>query len=241
MKPVCAPLTPPECCAMSVGAACMILADKKTAFQLTDRPVLIKGIASGSDTLRTADRRDCEPLLLPHQNPSIFAGRSEYPEFKNFRATNMAAYLAYHMAGIKNPLKDFDYGEDHDAFSISTLQSLEDIGLAEPGRGYEFIENGHAEFEGKLPMNLSGGLLGGWHPVGATGIIQLSHVFWQIRHEWAKFMADEKYWEQFGKKKPRDFRDLQLKNVKRGFGISHAGTGSHVTFTILEKGWKNAA
>jgi len=236
-KPIADPITPYECCAMGVGATCLILADKKTAFQLTDRPVRIAGIASGSDTLRTADRRNHPPLLLPHEDPSIFARFEDYPGFTSFRAARMAAYLAYHMAGIKNPTKDFDFGETHTAFSISDLQTFEDIGLTLPGHGMDFVNGGDMYHEGRLPINLSGGLIGGTHAVGQTGIWQLAHAFWQIRGEWAKFLADEKYWHRFGKRKPQNFRDLQIKKVKRGFVISHAGTGSHVVFMIPERGW----
>ena len=46
----------------------------------------------------------------------------------------------------------------HDAFTISDVQTYEDIGLRPYGRGREFIDSGDAYFEGRLPTNLSGGL-----------------------------------------------------------------------------------
>ena len=75
------------------------------------------------------------------------------------------------------------------------------------------------------------------HSVGATGIFQIAEIFWQIRNEWEKFHADEKYWNKYGKTKPKDFKSLQVPNATRGMAISHAGTGSHVTALILERGW----
>jgi acetyl-CoA C-acetyltransferase len=42
-------------------------------------------------------------------------------------------------------------------------------------------------------------------------------------------------WERFGKKKPDDWQSLQLPNPKRGLAISHAGVGSHVVCSVLEK------
>lgn len=238
LKAVSGELTPPECCAMSTGASCLILADEEVAFRFTDKPVLVKGIGSGSDTLRTADRRGHMPILLPNETPALYRDIAErYPDFTNFEAAHWAAYHAYNSAGIVNPIKELDVLETHTAFTISDLQTWEDIGLAPPGRGYEFIENGDAFFEGRLPTNLSGGLLGGMHSVGATGIWQLLHIFWQIRGEWEKFLGEENYWRRYGKTKPANWRNLQVKNARRGMGISHAGTGSHVTCIIFERGW----
>ena len=232
------PLTFLECCAMSVGAATLILADEETAFKLTDHPVRVLGVGAGSHTLRTADRRNMPILLLPNETPEMYADRqNEWPGFTSFLAARFAAYQAYNMAGIKDPVKELDVLETHDAFTVSDIQTYEDVGLRPYGKGADFIESGDAYLDGRLPTNLSGGLIGGMHAVGATGIWQLAEIFWQIRGEWAKFHADEKYWTRYGKTKPADFKDLQVPNAKRGMAISHAGTGSHVTSIILERGW----
>jgi len=205
---------------------------------LTDHPVLVKGTGAGTHTLRTADRRNMPILLLPHEGRNLYENRAnDWPGFTGFLAARFAAYQAYNMAGINNPLEDFDVLETHDAFTVSDIQTYEDIGLRPYGQGAEFIESGDAYLDGRLPTNLSGGLLGSMHSVGATGIFQLVEIFWQLRREWQKFHADEKYWKKYGKTKPKNFMDLQVKNAKRGMAISHAGTGSHVTCIILEKGW----
>ena len=73
------------------------------------------------------------------------------------------------------------------------------------------------------------------HAVGATGIFQIVEVFWQLQNKWAKFHADPKMWERFGKTMPDDIENLQAPNPKRGAAISHAGTGSHVTMAILDR------
>src|SRR3989338_481107 len=231
------PLTFPECCAMSVGAAALILADEETAYRLTDKPVKVLGVGAGSHTLRTADRRDMPVLLLPNEPPELYQNRtSDWPGFTGFLAARFAANLAYRMAGIQDPVEELDVLETHDAFTVSDIQTYEDIGLRPYGRGAEFVGSGDAYFEGKLPTNLSGGLLGTMHSVGATGIFQVAEIFWQLRNEWGKFHADEYYWKKYGKTKPEDFRNLQDPNDSRGMAISHAGTGSHVTALILERG-----
>lgn len=235
-KIVSDPLTFPECCAMSVGAAALLLADEETAFGLTDKPVKVIGTGSGSHTLRTADRRDMKILLLPNETEEMYKDRdNEWPGFTSFLAARFAAYQAYNMAGIKDPIEDLDILETHDAFTVSDIQTYEDIGLRPYGKGADFVESGDAFFGGRLPTNLSGGLLGSMHSVGATGIFQLAEIFWQLRDEWDRFHAHPLYWLRFGKSKPKDFRSLQVKNARRGMAISHAGTGSHVTSIILEK------
>ena len=243
-KVVSDPLTFPECCVMSTGAACLILADEETAFQLTDKPVKILGIGAGTHTLRTADRRDMPVLLLPNETLEMYKDRkNDWPGFTSFLAARFAARQAYHMAGIHNPIRELDLLETHDAFTVSDIQTYEDIGLRPYGRGAEFIESGEAYLESdlpperKLPTNLSGGLLGSMHAVGATGIFQIAEIFWQIRNEWEKFHSDEKYWKKYGKTKPEDFKNLQVPNATRGMAISHAGTGSHVTAIIIHRGW----
>ena len=86
-------------------------------------------------------------------------------------------------------------------------------------------------------LNLSGGLLGTMHAVGATGIFQCGEVFWQLQKKYDQFHGDQKLWDRYGKKKPDDWRSLQVADPKRGVAISHAGVGSHVTCAVLEKAW----
>lgn len=47
------------------------------------------------------------------------------------------------------------------------------LGLGEPGRPGEAIASGVTAMGGRLPINPSGGLIGGGHPVGATGVRML--------------------------------------------------------------------
>lgn len=237
---VSSPLTFLECCAMSVGAATIVLCDEKTAFELCDDPIQITACCGGTHTLRTADRRDMEILLLPNETPDTYKDfrtkkRKDWPGFSSFLASRMAAYLAYHMAGIKDPVEDLDLLETHDAFTISDIQTYEDIGLRPYGRGREFVESGECYMEGKLPTNPSGGLIGSMHAVGATGIFQLVEVMWQLQGKYDKYHEPEERWARYGKKKPADWKSLQVKNARRGCAISHAGTGSHVTCTIMER------
>jgi len=100
-----------------------------------------------------------------------------------------------------------------------------------------YLKNPHTGKQGKCPANLSGGLLGTMHAVGATGIFQCAEVLWQLQGKYDQFHGDPKLWERFGKQKPKDWESLQVKDPRRGLAISHAGVGSHVTCTVLEKAW----
>jgi len=240
------PLRALDCCLMSVGAAGVILADEKTAFELCDDPLLLY-CSAGSHTLRVADRRDMDIPLLPNESAEQykdlgerFPGGDRYPGFTGFLAARMAAHYAYGMAGIKEPTEDLDLVELHDAFTISDIQTYEDIGIRPYGEGRTYVESGdcyhtnpHTGKPGKLPANLSGGLIGCMHAVGATGIMQTIEVAQHIWNRWAEMHSDQKKWDAFGRKKPDDWTNLQVKGAKRGLAISHAGVGSHVTATVL--------
>lgn len=67
-------------------------------------------------------------------------------------------------------LDAMDGFEVHDCFSPSEYVAIDHIGLTDPGESWKAIEAGDIEIGGRLPINPSGGLIGGGHPVGATGI-----------------------------------------------------------------------
>lgn len=244
------PLHALDCCLMSVGAACSILCDEDTATKLTrsgpHKPLRI-WVAAGSHTLRPADRLNMEIPLLPNETADQykdlgerFPGCDRYPGFTSFLAARMAVYYGYGMAGITDPMSDLDVVELHDAFTISDVQTYEDIGIRPYGYGRDYVESGdcyhtnpHTGAPGKLPSNLSGGLIGCMHAVGATGIMQTFEIACHLWNRWEELHGDLRLWQQFGREKPADWTNMQVKGAKRGMAISHAGVGSHVTSTIL--------
>lgn len=244
------PLRALDCCLMSVGAACAIICDEATAMKMTknthNKPLRM-WVTAGSHTLRPADRRDMEIPLLPNERANLykdlgkkFPGGERYPGFTGFLAARMAAYYAYNQVGIKDPMEDLDVIELHDAFTISDMQTYEDIGLRPYGYGRDYVESGDCYHTnpktgkpGRLPSNLSGGLIGCMHSVGATGIMQVFEIACHLWNRWGEIHGDKKRWKAFNRQKPADWTDLQVKGAKRGLAISHAGVGSHVTCTIL--------
>jgi acetyl-CoA C-acetyltransferase len=132
----------------------------------------------------------------------------------------MAAIEAYRMAGIKNPLRDLSFVELHDAYTSSEIQTYEDLGLCQYGEGGMFIDSGAPQLDGTCPVNPSGGLLACGHPVGATGLMQAVFALWQLQGSIGQHFGNSK---------------LQISKPKRGLIHSHAGTGTYVTVSILEK------
>lgn len=214
------PLTYLDICTMSDGAAVCIFASEEMAEKLTDKPVLVSGIGTGTDAMRMSDRPHGKVILLPHEKEEDYK-HLKYPGVHSFRAGRMAAKLAYEHAGITNPIEELDFIELHDAYTSSELQTYEDLGLCKYGEGGKFIDEGHPTLEGKIPVNPSGGLIACGHPVGATGLMQGVLAFWQLQGTIGKhFGGNDK---------------LQIKNAKRGLIHSHAGTGTYVTASIMEK------
>jgi acetyl-CoA C-acetyltransferase len=60
--------------------------------------------------------------------------------------------------------------EVHDCFTTTEYLAIDHLGLTAPGESWKAIESGQLEKTGKTPINASGGLIGGGHPVGATGV-----------------------------------------------------------------------
>lgn len=77
-------------------------------------------------------------------------------------------------------LDDLDGYEVHDCFTPSEYLAIDHIGLTGPGESWKAIESGDIAMDGRLPINPSGGLIGGGHPVGATGIRMLLDAAKQV-------------------------------------------------------------
>jgi len=86
---------------------------------------------------------------------------------------------AFGRAGIEGAAA-LDGIETHDCFTTSEYMAIDHYGITAPGRSWEAIERGDLELDGALPVNPSGGLIGGGHPVGATGVRMLVDAHKQV-------------------------------------------------------------
>jgi acetyl-CoA C-acetyltransferase len=139
------PLRRTDCSPVSDGAAAVVLSTSPTGGATA--PVRLAGFGHANDFFPAA-RRD--PVA--------------------FNATRVSWQRALAMAGTR--LEDLDCAEVHDCFTIAELLMYEAMGLTEPGQGSRAIEEGWVYKDGKLPVNVSGGLKAKGHPVGATGVSQ---------------------------------------------------------------------
>lgn len=157
--PVASPLRVGDCCANADGSSCIIVASEEKAKVMSDKPIWILGVGASSAPVNMSGRE-------------MFTGLTVAKE---------AASEAYNMAGV-GP-KDIDVAEVHDCFTIAELMAYENLGFAEPGQGSELIRNRETYKEGKIPVNIDGGLLSKGHPIGATGGSQIRTIVLQLRNE----------------------------------------------------------
>ncbi len=148
-----------DCCPVSDGAACLILASAEVAKKTGKPLVRLAGVGQATDTHAVHDRKDPTDLL----------------------AVREAAKQSFAMAGFKP--KDVDVAELHDAFTILEIAESEEVGFFPRGQGHIALEKGETKLGGKLPINTSGGLKAKGHPVGATGVGQAHEIVLQLRGE----------------------------------------------------------
>jgi acetyl-CoA acyltransferase len=157
------PTTLPMCCPTGDGAAAVVLvSDAKLKTLDPDvrrRAVKISAAVMTSDPWSEADQ------VQPDVNT----------------LTRLAADQAYEQAGIGPG--DLDLVELHDCFATAELLHYDNLRLCEPGGAGEFIDSGAPWRDGKVPVNVSGGLLSKGHPLGATGIANLFEVTAHLRGE----------------------------------------------------------
>ncbi|MFC5421074.1 acetyl-CoA acetyltransferase [Bosea eneae] len=141
---VAGPLKRTDCSLVSDGAAALVLADEETAKSMR-RAVGFRGIAHVQDFLPLS-RRD----------------------ILKFEGGARAWQQALAAAGVA--LDDLSFVETHDCFTIAELIEYEAMGLTKEGDGARAIKEGWTQKDGKLPVNVSGGLKAKGHPIGATGV-----------------------------------------------------------------------
>jgi len=186
--PVSSPIRVGDCCANADGSSCLIVASEEKAKALSKKPVWILGLGAASASVNMSGR----------------------DQFTGLAVAQQASAQAYTMAGIEP--KDVDVAEVHDCFTISEILAYEDLGFAEPGEGRELIHSKETYKEGRIPVNVDGGLLSKGHPIGATGGSQIRTIVLELRGE-----AGE----------------MQVKNPEIGLVHNIGGVGLYGVVTIL--------
>ena len=186
--PVASPLRVGDCCANADGSSCVIVASEDVAKSVCDKPVWILGVGAATAPVNLANR-------------DLFTG---------LKAAKLAAEEVYKMAGVGPD--DIDVAEVHDCFTIAEMMAYENLGFAKEGEGKYLIREKQTYKEGRIPVNVDGGLLSKGHPIGATGGSQIRTIVLQLRGE-----AGE----------------MQVKDPKIGLVHNIGGVGLYGNVTIL--------
>ncbi|MDB5452895.1 MAG: hypothetical protein JWO33_1473 [Caulobacteraceae bacterium] len=154
------PLTVPMCAPISDGSAAAILCSGEALKRFArGRAIRVQACSS-----RTGTDRDA----------------ADYAH----HVTGRVSAEAYEAAGL-GP-EDVDVAEVHDASSSGEIVQVEALGLCAPGQGGPDAERGETALGGRIPVNVSGGLVSKGHPLAATGLGQIFELVGQLRGEAGK-------------------------------------------------------
>jgi acetyl-CoA C-acetyltransferase len=147
-----------ETCPSSDGACALVIGNEEAAAAVTN-PAWIHATAMRSE-------------------PTTYAGRDQV----NPKAGQIAAAALWKQAGITNPLREIDCAEIYVPFSWFEPMWIENLGFSEEGQGWKLTEAGETEIGGKLPLNMSGGVLSS-NPIGASGMLRFAEAALQVMGE----------------------------------------------------------
>ncbi|MBL8650592.1 MAG: thiolase family protein [Sphingopyxis sp.] len=149
------PLTNPMCAPISDGASAAI-------------------VCSADWAKRFPDARGVRVLAAESQT-----GSDRAPDDYVNHVTRLVGMRAYEKAGVGPG--DIDLAEVHDASSIGEMIQTEALGLCGRGKAGIAAERGETALGGRIPVNVSGGLVSKGHPLGATGLGQIFELVTHLR------------------------------------------------------------
>jgi acetyl-CoA acetyltransferase len=210
------PLTLHMCSSASDGAAAAILCSKEMARRNSRKPL----VEIASCVLQTSPFIDPKKRSAVNKEDGRFCIEEGLP-FRDLYAQAGVAREAYEKAGI-GP-KDIEVAEVHDAMAPAEMMRSIALGFFKAEDAPAWVREGRNALTGELPINPSGGLTARGHPVGATGLAQISEVVWQLRGE-----AGPRQVRSKGKNLPK------IGLVQNSGGHAPSGTAA-MTVTILKR------
>ena len=155
-RTISSPLHLLDCCVITDGGGAVVVASPEVARNCKQHPVWVLGTGEA----------------IAHQG----AGRRDLM----YIAAHQSAPRAFEMAGVTHD--DIDMAMIYDSFTITVLETLEDLGFCKKGEGGQFVSGGRLRVGGELPINTDGGGLSSNHP-GMRGIFLLLEATRQLRHQ----------------------------------------------------------
>ena len=150
-----------DCCGVSDGAACAIVARPEIARDL---------VGENFVTVKSMQLAPSNGVEMGHQS---WDGAHTI-------TTRLAAKRAYEEAGVSDPAADISMSEVHDCFSITELVVMEDLGLSADGAAPRDILDGRFDADGDIPCQIDGGLKCFGHPIGASGLRMTYEIYLQL-------------------------------------------------------------
>ncbi len=163
-----------DCSQMTDGGAAVVLVTDRYLRDHPDAQPIARITGWGHRTVglglrQKLDRAADDPYVLPHVRAAVLDA---------LRRAQLS-------------LDDLDGIEVHDCFTPSEYLAIDHIGLTGPGESWKAIENGEIEIGGRLPVNPSGGLIGGGHPVGASGVRMLVDAAKQVSQTAGAYQVED--------------------------------------------------
>ncbi|MFC7504959.1 acetyl-CoA acetyltransferase [Nocardioides sp. CPCC 206347] len=152
-----------DCSGVSDGAAAAMIVRAEDAYDYTGRPIFVKALALASGPMR--------------------GGLDPAYDFTTFPEVVHSAADAYAQAGITDPRSELSLAEVHDCFTPTEIVLMEDLGFADRGQAWKDVLGGDFDLDGRMPVNVDGGLKSFGHPVGASGLRMLYEAWLQLRGE----------------------------------------------------------
>jgi acetyl-CoA C-acetyltransferase len=152
-----------DCSGIADGAAAALVVRAEDAHKYTDSPMYIKAMSLVSGKAAAILDEDVDFYSLPE--------------------VTACAADAYAQAGVTDPANEISLAEVHDCFTPTELVLMEDLRFSEPGKAWADVLEGDYDQEGRLPVNIDGGLKSFGHPIGATGLRMMFECWLQFRGE----------------------------------------------------------
>jgi len=161
------PIRYDETCPSSDGACALVIASESAVAKSgVKNPAWIHGTQMRSEPTTAAERDQVNPLAGRHASAAL-----------------------YKQAGITNPLEEIDCAEIYVPFSWFEPMWIENLGFTPEGDGWKLTEAGETAIGGRLPINMSGGVLSS-NPIGASGMLRFAEAALQVKGEAGEHQVD---------------------------------------------------
>ncbi|SEG63541.1 Acetyl-CoA acetyltransferase [Bosea lathyri] len=154
---IATPLRKLDCCVVTDGGGAIVMTSRERARDCRSKAVHLAGF--GTAVARTQISQIDHDLTTP---------------------AAISGPRAFAMAGVGHA--DIDVAQLYDAFTITPMLALEDLGFCAKGESGAFVDDGHLTLGGMLPCNTDGGGLSSNHP-GKRGIFAMIEGVRQLRGE----------------------------------------------------------